>query len=128
MKLRISKEALQKRSLFIATPIHDRPEPEFGVCLDEVRLLMQREGLECEVRQPCGESAVTRARNWLADEFMRSSCTHLLFWDADIEADPNDVLTLLVLADPESEHDVICGAYPKKHVCWQKVRDAAKQG
>src|SRR6266446_6008934 len=128
MKLRISREELQKRSLYIATPIHEKPEPEYAAALDATKLLLQREGLTWDAKQPVGESAVPRGRNWLADDYMRTGLTHLLFWDADIEADPKDVLSLLALADPASEYDVICGAYPKKRICWDKVRDAAKQG
>ncbi len=35
---------------------------------------------------------------------------------------------MLALASPGSEYDVVCGPYPKKQVCWAKIRDAAKAG
>lgn len=128
MKLRISREELQKRSLYIATPIHDRPEPEYTASVAATELLLQREGVTWDIKQSIGESAVARGRNWLADDYMRTGYTHMLFWDADIEADPKDVLSLLALAGPDTDYDVICGAYPKKRICWEKVRDAVKQG
>ena len=47
-------------------------------------------------------------------QFLKGNCTHMLFWDSDIEATPDDALSLLTLADPESDKDVVCGLYPKK--------------
>lgn len=74
------------------------------------------------------ESLITRARNYLADEFLRSDCTHMMFIDADIGFNPNDVITLLALADPESDKDIICGPYPKKVISWEKVKRAVDKG
>jgi len=54
--------------------------------------------------------------------------SHLLFIDADIEFSLDDVMTLLVLADPNSDKDVICGAYPKKHIAWNRIVAAVKAG
>lgn len=129
MKLRIAREELQKRSLFVATPIYGgQPFGHFANSLQDLMLLMQREGLSCKTKQTFNESLVTRARNFLAYEFMRSEATHLLFVDADIEFTPDDVLTLLVLADPASDKDVVCGAYPKKNITWKKIVSAVKAG
>lgn len=129
MKLRISREDLQRRSLFVGTPVYGgQPFGHFANSLNNLMLTMQREGLTCITRQTFNESLVPRARNYLAWEFLRSEATHLLFVDADIEFTPDDALTLLVLADPNSNKDVVCGAYPKKHIAWERVRDAAKAG
>lgn len=129
MKLRIAREELQKRKLFVATPVYGgQPFGHFATSLQDLMLLMQREGLSCVNRQTFNESLITRARNYLAYEFMQSDATHLLFVDADIEFTPDDALTLLVLADPSSDKDVVCGAYPKKHITWKKVVSAVKAG
>ena len=69
------------------------------------------------------ESLIPRARNYLCDEFMRSHYTHLMFIDADIHFDPNDVLTLAAL-----DKDIIGGPYPKKCIAWEKVRNAVDSG
>lgn len=69
------------------------------------------------------ESLITRARNALTHTFLKSDCTHLLFIDADIRFNPNDVLPML-LADKE----IICGIYPKKEINWENVANAAKNG
>ena len=57
------------------------------------------------------DSLISRARNAAAAEFLASDATHLLFIDADISFDPEDVLKLV-----ESDKDVICSPYPKKYL------------
>ena len=50
------------------------------------------------------ESLITRARNYLVDEFLRAEeFTHLMFIDSDINFNPKDVLSLAVLCDDESQ-------------------------
>ncbi len=122
MRVRISREELQQRSLFIAVPQNQTP----AGLLDTVTML-QAEGLASQYRQYQGENAA-EARNLCVDEFMRSRCTHLLLWDADIVASPNDALMLLSLASLDSPYDVVCGACPQPHISWAKVRDAVRQG
>mgnify|MGYP000341873540 CR=1 FL=1 len=61
------------------------------------------------------ESLITRARNYLVDEFLRSDFTHLLFIDSDIHYNPQDVIAMLAL-----EKDVIGGPYPKKSINWNQ--------
>jgi hypothetical protein len=68
------------------------------------------------------ESLITRARNYLVDEFLRSDCTHLLFIDADVQVDPNDVLILMAL-----EKELIGGPYPKKAINWEAIAHAARK-
>ena len=67
------------------------------------------------------ESLITRARNYLVDEFLRSDFTHLLFIDSDIHYNPQDVIAMLAL-----EKDVIGGPYPKKSINWSNVAQAAR--
>ena len=59
------------------------------------------------------ESLITRARNYLVDEFLRSPYTHLMFIDSDIHFNPNDVLTLV-------DKDII-GLTISKEVYLEKV-------
>lgn len=74
------------------------------------------------------ESLITRARNYLVDEFMRSDFTHLMFIDSDIGFDPNDVLALAAIADPNSDKEIVCGPYPKKAIAWEKIKKAVDKG
>ena len=75
------------------------------------------------------ESLITRARNYCADEFLRhEEYTHLMFIDSDIGFNPQDVLSLAAIADPESDKDILCGPYPKKTISWEKIKLAVDKG
>ncbi len=129
MKLRISQEELQKRSLFVGTPMYG------GQCyglyangLLSLGITCQQHGIKMQYAPLFNESSIVRARNTVADYFRSTELTHLLFIDSDIEFIPDDVLALLVLAAPGSDKDVVCGLYPKKHICWKKIKAAVEQG
>ncbi len=129
MKLTIDTDVLRQRKLFIATPMYG------GMCSGEytssclkLAILCVRYGIECYFSYLYNESLVTRARNYLADEFLRSDCTHMMFIDSDIGFDPNDVIMLLALCEPDSDKEVICGPYPKKNISWEKIKMAVEQG
>lgn len=129
VRLRISRQELQKRSLFVATPVYGgQPFGHFTHSLEQLMLLCQREGIRAANHQTFNESLVPRARNYLAHEFLKSGMSHMLFVDADIEFTLDDAMTLLVLADPASDKDVVCGAYPKKHIAWERIVSAVKAG
>ena len=129
MKLRISQEELASRSLFVATPMYG------GMCfgfyvtaLMKLNTIMTKNGLNMGYFSLFNESLVPRGRNTCVEEFLASGMTHLMFIDADIEFTPDDVLTLLVHADPKSDKDIVCGLYPKKHIRWDRIALAAKAG
>ncbi len=129
-KLRISREELQERKLFIAAPMYGgQCFGHYTYAMLEFFTAMASEGFDPPQFFPLfNESAIARGRNYCAHEFMQTSRTHFLFVDADIQFSPNDALTLLTLADPQSDKDVVCGLYPKKHIAWDKVAEAVKQG
>lgn len=75
------------------------------------------------------ESLITRARNYIADEFMRSDCTHLMFIDSDIGFNAQDVIAAAYLArDGQDDMNIVCGPYPKKTIAWEKIKAAVDKG
>jgi hypothetical protein len=124
MEITVKIEDLKKKSLFVATPMYGGQC--FGLymksCLDLQGMCMQY-GISIKFSFLFNESLITRARNYLVDEFLhRSDATHLLFIDADIMYDPKDVLALLAL-----DKDVIGGPYPKKAIKWRNVKKALEK-
>ena len=129
MELSIDIGKLRERKIFIATPMYG------GMCggqytksTSDLIKLAAKYGVDIETFYLFNESLITRARNYCVDEFLRSSYTHLMFIDADIGFDPNDVLALAAIADPETDKDIVCGPYPKKTISWEKIKQAVDKG
>jgi hypothetical protein len=110
--------------LFVATPMYG------GMCSGAYMQsmlglsdLLRAHRIEMLFGSLFNESLVTRARNALAQSFLATGCSHLLFVDADIRFRPPDVLSMLAAGV-----DVLCGIYPKKLIDWEGVRAAALRG
>jgi hypothetical protein len=122
MEIKVKIDELKKNKLFIATPMYGGMSHGMYVksCLDLQNMLIQY-GVEVKFSFLFNESLITRARNYLVDEFLRSDSTHLLFIDSDIHYNPQDVVALLAL-----DKDVIGGPYPKKSINWSNIAHAAR--
>ena len=122
MEIKVELEKLKQNKLFIATPMYGGMAHGLYIksCLD-LQTTMNKYGIETKFSFLFNESLITRARNYLVDEFLRSDHTHLLFIDSDIHYNPQDVLALMAL-----DKDVIGGPYPKKSINWGNVASAAR--
>jgi len=124
MEISIKKEDLQTKSLFVATPMYGGMNHGLYMksCLDLQSVCMQY-GIAIKFSFLFNESLITRARNYLVDEFLhRSDCSHLLFLDSDISFNPQDVIAMLAL-----DKDVIGAPYPKKAIKWRSAATALKK-
>jgi len=124
MQLEVSVEELRKNKLFVATPMYGGSAHGMYLksCLD-LQSVCTQYGIEVRFSFIFNESLITRARNYLVDEFLRAEgFTHLLFIDADIHFDPRDVIALLAM-----KKDVIGGPYPKKSIKWGAVKEGVKR-
>lgn len=129
MEINITAEELKTRKIMVATPMYG------GQCAGiytksstDLAMLAKSYGVPLAFFYLFNESLITRARNYLVDEFMRSDFTHLMFIDSDIGFDPNDVLALAAIADPNSDKEIVCGPYPKKAIAWEKIKKAVDKG
>ncbi len=74
--------------------------------------------IDLKVQMRDGDALITRARANLVTLFLDDPlATHLLFVDADIGFEPEQVFRLI-----ESGADVVAGVYPIKRVNWNKAR------
>jgi hypothetical protein len=124
MEISIKKEELQTKTLFVATPMYGGMNHGLYMkaCLDLQGLCLQY-GVGIKFSFLFNESLITRARNYLADEFIhRSTSTHMLFLDSDIHFNPQDVIALLAL-----DKDVSGGPYPKKAIKWKSIKTAMEK-
>jgi hypothetical protein len=123
MELSIKVEELRKNKLFIATPMYGGMANGLYVkSVLDLQGLCNQYGIETRFSFLFNESLITRARNYLVDEFLRSGYTHLLFIDSDINFYPQDVLALLAL-----DKDIIGAPYPKKTINWRNIAAALAQ-
>lgn len=128
MKIEVKVDELRKKKIFVATPMYG------GQCAGmytkssvDLATMCANYGVDCRFFYIFNESLITRARNYLVDEFIRAEeFTHLMFIDSDINFDPKDVLSLAVLCD--DEHPIIGGPYGKKCIAWEKIRQAVDVG
>ncbi len=109
----------QKPMLMIGTPCYNG-----NVTVHYLRSVvscigfLEQQGIKTGMLTPAHESLITRARNLVANEFLRlPEYTHLLFIDADIGFAPELPWKYL-----EADKDVVCGIYPVKHLDIDKLR------
>lgn len=128
-QLKVPIEELRKRSIFLAMPCFGGMMS--GMCaraLMDLSALCTHYGIALQAYFLFNESLITRARNYCADEFVRSTATHMFFLDADIGFNPNDVIALLAMASEDSPYDIIGAPYPKKCISWEKIKLAVDKG
>ena len=122
MEIQVSVEELRKKKLFVATPMYGGMANGLYIkSILDLQNTMSKYGVEVKFSFLFNESLITRARNYLVDEFLRTDYTHLLFIDSDIHFNPKDVVALLAL-----NKDVIGGPYPKKSMNWNNIAHAAR--
>jgi hypothetical protein len=84
----------------------------------------QREGIALSFLMLDGDDLVQRARQDIVADFMEiRGASHLLFIDADIGFEPDQVFRLL-----QFKADVVAATYPLKNIDWVKVRAAVLAG
>src|SRR6476660_10080576 len=115
-----------KTHLMVATPFLGGQVSSIyaGSIFHLQRAVRSRPNVDLTVLMRDGDALITRARANLVTLFLDNpSATHLLFVDADIGFEPDQVFRLI-----ESGADVVAGVYPIKRVNWSKAQQAMATG
>jgi hypothetical protein len=112
----LKKSDASKIKLYIGVPTHGgNVSIIFTSALAKLTCVLQDNGIDFTVKLHNGEM-VARARNKIANQFLRSDCTHLLFIDSDIGFHAEDVLAMIA-----ANLYVVGGVYPMKHYRWERI-------
>ena len=80
-------------------------------------------GIRHEIATIGNESLITRARNYFVSLILsKPEFTHLMFIDSDISFHPLSILRMLSF-----QKAIIGGAYPKKGILWDKIKNSLLQ-
>jgi hypothetical protein len=110
--------------VFVATPMYGGLcNGSYTVSLLTAVGVFSRNGIGMQFAHMMNESLITRARNALTKDFLASECSHLMFIDADIGFNAQDIIRMV-----HSDKDIICGIYPKKEINWVDVSKAVQAG
>lgn len=122
--IEITHDQIKSWRPLIAIPCYDQLVTEpFFMSMMKLSVSFNRLGLEFGI-STVSDSLISRARNQLIAKFMADPIfTHVIFIDADIGFDPNDILKMLW-----HDKDVMTGAYPIKDVPWDKVSELVNSG
>jgi hypothetical protein len=95
---------------FIAIPVYDgKPEPQCQMSYLAGFRLLEDAGIGYNFIIEAANCHVDDARNGIVRSFMKSDCTDLIFIDADVGFDPQNLVRLM-----RYDADVVVGVYPKK--------------
>ena len=118
----LTEEEIKKIKLRVCTPMYGGSgNVNYFRSILELQKVCLYYGLELDFDFIEGESLITRARNDLANEFLDSDSTHLLFIDADISFNPISVFELLI-----QRKDIVGATYPVKDINWKQIWECSK--
>jgi len=110
--------------IFIATPMYGGMcTGQYAASLVELVGVLANAGHESFYGKTYNESLITRARNSLVNQFLRTDCDYLLFIDADHGFKAAEILKMI-----ESNVELIGAIYPMKNINWQGVVNAHENG
>jgi len=116
---------LDHSSLMVATPCYGgQVTTAYANSLLKLQTACRSRGVDLEWLMLNGDALITRARADLVAHFLdRPDPTHMLFVDADIGFEPDQVFRLI-----DFGADVAAGAYPAKRIDWERVREVMAAG
>jgi hypothetical protein len=103
---------LRGRKLMVGIPAYDgRVNIKTAFALAKLAAIVDKLGVQLMLTHVSGCSLITKARNSIVHDFLKSDATDLLFIDSDVIASEDVILRLLALSDGK---DVTAGVYPRR--------------
>jgi hypothetical protein len=103
---------LSGRKVFIGIPAYDgKLNIMTAFSLARLMPIALQHGISMHLSHMSGCSIITMARNALVNEFLKTDAEELLFIDADVIVNPDDVLRLLAQS---AGRDILAGMYPRR--------------
>ena len=111
--------------LVVGTPCYGRQVSDvYTASLLKLLLACQQREIRIGVQMAGSDALITRARQNIVANFLEiEAATHLLFVDADIGFEPEQVFRVMDFDAP-----VTAAVYPIKHIDWNKVAAAVRAG
>jgi hypothetical protein len=122
--IEISSDQLAKWNVLFAIPCYDQQisEPTM-MSLIKTLMYFRDHSMKFAVAT-ITDSLINRARNNMSAKFLgNEQFTHMMFIDADISWEPEDIIKLLW-----HDKEVMTAAYPIKSIDWEKVSRNVKNG
>ncbi len=117
--------AITQPYLVIGTPCYGRQVTDlYTASLLKLVLACQQRDIRVGVQMAGSDALITRARQNIVANFLENeAATHLLFIDADIGFEPQQVFRLL-----EFDAPMTAAIYPIKHLDWPKIAASVHAG
>lgn len=109
--------------LVVGTPCYGRHVTDlYAGSLLKLQLACQQRGVRLLVHMLGSDALITRARQNVVAHFLTTeAATHLIFIDADIGFEPEQVFRLM-----DFDADITAAIYPIKRIDWEKVAACAQ--
>lgn len=100
-------EPVKGQKVLLATTSYDSPDASYTFSIQRSRMALEKEGIQTAYFLLQGNCHVDDARNVVIQEFLLSDCTELVFLDADVSWQPEDLVKLC-----KYECSIVGGVYP----------------
>lgn len=95
------------QKVFLATTAYENPDASYTFSIQSSRQALSEAGIQSAYALLSGNCHVDDARNTIVQEFLLSDCTDLMFLDADVSWEPEDLVQLC-----KHDCDLVGGVYP----------------
>jgi hypothetical protein len=120
--------ALTGCRLMVATPIYAAAQGTYVRSALALALAAQARGIVVDFAFILHQPSINRARNMLAQIFLASDFTHMLFVDSDIDFSADDVYSMVSAMVAHPECAILGGPVPKRSIAWANVEKASRAG